>query len=130
MAAVMQLDARPDWVGRLYEILDELVEAPRRLVVEEMMLMIPSGPAHREGAAKARADHNYRMRKLGLDPDPNYEPAGDLVRRGRQRLALKAIQTEVAARRIERFTRGGRMWLRAAGSPDAAVITFRSSAVR
>ncbi len=76
------------------------------------MLMIPSGPAHREGIAKARSDHNYRMRKLGLEPDPAYVATGDLVRKGRQRLALKAIHTEVAAGRIERFQRDGRVWLR------------------
>ncbi len=118
MAVMTPLNERPDWVERLYELLDERTEAPRRLVEEEMMLMIPSGPAHREGAAKARADHNYRMRKLGLDPDPAYEPAGDLVRRGRQRLALKAIQTEVTAGRIERIVKDGRVWLRLRSSPD------------
>jgi hypothetical protein len=110
--ASLTLNDRPDWIEHLYDFLGEKTAAPRRLVVEEMMLLIPSGPAHREGVAKARADHVYRLRKLGLDPDPDYEPSGDLVRRGRQRLALKAIQTEVTAGRIERFTKDGRIWLR------------------
>lgn len=111
-AGAMNLSDRPDWVERLYDLLAERIEAPRRLVEEEIMLMIPSGPAHREGAAKARSDHSYRMRKIGLEPDPRFEPSGDLVRRGRQRLALKTIHTEVKAGRIERFTRDGREWLR------------------
>ncbi len=112
MAATMALERRSDWVERLYELLGDGSESPRRLVAEEMMLMIPSGPAHREGVAKARADHSYRMRKLGLEPDPDYVPSGDLVRRGRQRLALKAIHTEIAAGRIEKFKKDGRVCLR------------------
>jgi hypothetical protein len=117
MAVMTALNDRPDWVERLYELLGEMSEAPRRLVEEEIMLMIPSGPAHREGAAKARSDHDYRMRKLGLDPDPTYEPGGDLVRRGRQRLALKTIHTEVKAGRLERFKKDGRDWLRLRSTP-------------
>lgn len=112
MAATAALGFRSDWVERLYELLSDRTAVPRRLAVEEMMLMIPSGPAHREGSAKAHADHCYRMRKIGLEPDPDYAPSGDLIRRGRQRLALKAIQTEVAAGRIERFKRDGRVCLR------------------
>jgi hypothetical protein len=111
MSAVKD-NGRPDWVGKLFDILDERGEAPRRVVEEEMMLMIPSGPAHREGVAKAKADHAYRLRKLGLEPDPDYEPGGDLTRKGRQRLALKSIHTEVAAGRVEKFKRDDRVWLR------------------
>jgi hypothetical protein len=114
MEGTIAVTERSDWVERLYELLDERGEAPRRLVEEEMMVMIPSGPAHREGAAKARADHVYRMRKSGREPNPEYEPRGDLIRRGRQRLALKAIQTEVDAGRVERFRKDGRVWLRLA----------------
>jgi hypothetical protein len=106
-----RLDQRPDWVERLHELV-ALGDVPRRLAEEEMMTMIPSGPAHREGVAKAISDHKYRMKKLGLLPDPQYVPSGDLIRRGRQRLALKAIHTEVAAGRIERFIKDGRVWLR------------------
>jgi hypothetical protein len=114
--------SRPDWVSKLFDILDERGEAPRRVVEEEMMLLIPSGPAHREGVAKAKADHAYRLRKLGLEPDPDYEARGDLTRKGRQRLALKSIHTEVAAGRVEKFERNDRVWLRRrsnGASPDA-----------
>lgn len=108
----MEMSRRPDWALRLYEILDERGEAPRKLVEEEMMLLIPSGPAHREGVAKARADHLYRMRKLGLEPDVEYRPRGDMIRKGRQRLALKTIHTEVSAGRVEKFEKDERIWLR------------------
>jgi len=109
---VMSGSHRPTWALLLYEILDERGEAPRRVVEEEMMLLIPSGPAHREGVAKAKTDHAYRLRKLGLDPDPDYEPRGDLTRKGRQRLALKTIHTEVAAGRVEKFEMDNRVFLR------------------
>jgi hypothetical protein len=58
----------------------------------------------------------------GKEPDPDYEPRGDLTRKGRQRLALKSIHTEVAAGRVEKFERGDRVWLRRrdnGASPDS-----------
>jgi hypothetical protein len=102
---------RPIWVQEMHHFLNKRPgkEAPLRLVKEHGMGFVPPGPAWREGDAKRKTDARYR----GAGDDvPKLENLR-VVRNGSARIVLKAIWYEVnKARTMEKFERGGRLWLR------------------
>lgn len=100
--------------------------APLRQVAEAAAALVPPGPAWREGQEKRKADALYRARKAareaGRDPTdvavPELRELNKLsvIRTGQKRLALKSINTERQAGRLERYEHEGRQWLRTLNS--------------
>ena len=108
---------RPAWVSAIYEYLETRQDraAPLRLVAEHAMARVPPGPAWREGQAKRKTDAKYRR---SAPEDIRELERLRVIRNGSKRIVLKAIYSERMARRLERFERGGRPWLRVAAPND------------